>query len=180
MPIDGRIDSSSSSFVDGRWFAVGRSHLSDARAAGLEAASGSLAGHDDAKLLVVFCSDSYDLEALLAGINERSGGVPLIGCSTAGEISASGAGDASVVVSALGGPGFAVATAVATDSSKDLRGAGAAASSCIGTVDAEHRVLLLLTDGLSGDHLISATPTRRLRRTPLRDSCGLTVMTYCF
>ena len=77
--------------------------------------------------------------------------MPLIGCSTAGEISASGAGDASVVVSALGGPGFAVATAVATDSSKDLRGAGAAASSCIGTVDAEHRVLLLLTDGLSGD-----------------------------
>jgi hypothetical protein len=152
MPIEASIDSlPPPSLVDGRWFAVGRSAAEDAYAAGLESASAALA-RDDAKLLVVFCSDSYDLEDLLAGINERSGGVPLIGCSTAGEISASGAGDASVVVSALGGPGFSVATSVAAHASSDLRGAGAAASKCLAEVgDTPHRVLLLLTDGLAGD-----------------------------
>jgi hypothetical protein len=62
----------------------------------------------------VFCSDAHDLNALLAAINQASGGVPLIGCSTAGEIATSGPGDASVVVIALGGPGFSVHTAVAT------------------------------------------------------------------
>jgi hypothetical protein len=137
--------------VNGRWFAVGRSAADDAYTAGLESASAALV-RDDAKLLVVFCSDSYDLEELLVGINERSGGVPLIGCSTAGEISATGAGDASVVVSALGGTGFSVATSVATDASNDLRGAGSAASECLGQVGgAQHRVLMLLTDGLAGD-----------------------------
>ena len=152
MPIDVRIESRPSSAVAGRWFAVGRSHERGPRSAGLEAAAGALGERDDAKLLVVFCSDSYDLGALLDGINERSGGVALIGCSTAGEISASGAGDASVVVSALGGPGFSVATAAATDSSRDLRRAGADASSCLVRINgADHRVLLLLTDGLSGD-----------------------------
>jgi hypothetical protein len=152
MPIEASIESlPPPPRLNGRWFAVGRSAAEDAYAAGLESASAALA-RDDAKLLVVFCSDSYDLEDLLAGINERSGGVPLIGCSTAGEISASGAGDASVVVSAIGGPGFSVATSVAARASSDLRGAGAAASECLAEVgDTPHRVLLLLTDGLAGD-----------------------------
>ncbi len=114
MPISSSIEVSNHPIVDGRWFAVGRSGAEDAYTAGLESSSEALV-RDDAKLLVVFCSDSYDLAELLVGINERSGGVPLIGCSTAGEISASGAGDASVVVSALGGPGFSIATSLATN-----------------------------------------------------------------
>jgi hypothetical protein len=73
----------------------------------------------------VFCSDAHDLNALLAAINQASGGVPLIGCSTAGEIATSGPGDASVVVIALGGPGFSVHTAVGTGVSARLREAGA-------------------------------------------------------
>jgi hypothetical protein len=135
-----------------RWFAVGRSGNADARAAGAEAAAQALAG-DDAKLLVVFCSDSYDLDELLAGVNERSGGVPLIGCSTAGEISTGGPGDASVVVSALGGPGFSVATTSAGGVSERLREAGAELATALNDEGAEkpHRVILLLTDGLGGD-----------------------------
>jgi hypothetical protein len=43
-----------------RWAAVGHSVDTDAFAAGSAAASAALAG-DDPKLLVVFCSDSYDL-----------------------------------------------------------------------------------------------------------------------
>jgi len=107
----------------------------------------------DAKLLVVFCSDRYDLEELLGAINERSGGVPLIGCSTAGEIATSGPGDSGVVVVALGGSGLSVATAAATGASERLREAGAEVASSVKEMRAgpEHRVLLMLTDGLAGD-----------------------------
>ena len=134
-----------------RWLAVGRSSAPDARAAGAEAAAQALTG-PDAKLLVVFCSDAYDLPALLAGINETSGGVPLVGCSTAGEISGSGPGDAGVVVTALGGDGFSVATGAADNASRHLREASARAAFCIDALeDKPHRVLLLLTDGLAGD-----------------------------
>ncbi|MDQ4130405.1 MAG: FIST C-terminal domain-containing protein [Actinomycetota bacterium] len=106
---------------------------------------------DDAKLLVVFCSQSHDLAALLRQIRARSGAVPLIGCTTAGEIATSGPGEASVVVAALGGD-FAIETAVATDASKDLRGAGAQAARCLAShEDRAYRALLLLTDGLAGD-----------------------------
>jgi hypothetical protein len=107
--------------------------------------------HDDARLLVVFCSDSYDLDELLAGIKETAPGVPLIGCSTAGEIATAGPADAGVVVSAFGGD-FSVATAAARGASEHLREAGARAAGCLGQVsDKEHRVLMMLTDGLAGD-----------------------------
>jgi hypothetical protein len=130
---------------------MGRSDAADARAAGAAAAAEALAG-DDPRLLVVFCSDSYDLEALLAGIRERAGDVPLIGCSTAGEIATGGPGDASVVVLAFGGRGFHVATAAATGASGRLREAGAeVATAAEGLDGGEHRALLLLTDGLAGD-----------------------------
>lgn len=134
-----------------RWFAVGQSHAADARQAGAEAAGGALE-RSDAKLLIVFSTDSYDLPALLTGINERSGGVPLIGSSTAGEIATPGPMDKSVVVTAIGGEGFSVATSVGTGASADLRGAGARAAECVGAVrEPPHQVLLLLTDGLAGD-----------------------------
>lgn len=134
-----------------RWIAVGQSNDPDARAAGAAAVRQALEG-SDGRLLVVLCSDAYDLNALLAAINQASGGVPLIGCSTAGEIATSGPGDASVVVIALGGPGFSVHTAVATGVSARLREAGAEAAGCLqGVDDKPHRIVLLLTDGLAGD-----------------------------
>jgi hypothetical protein len=150
-----------------RWLAVGRSGLADARQAGRTAATDALCGHDP-KLVVVFCTESYDLAELLAGIREAAGDVPMIGCSTAGEISASGPGDAGVVVTALGGPGFAVATAAADAGGGRLREAGAEVAAALDALDVHdtddtddahdggragrpHRVLLLLTDGLAGD-----------------------------
>jgi hypothetical protein len=135
----------------GRWLAVGRSDDRDAGRAG-EAAAGQALVADDAQLLLVFCSHGYDLEDLLAAINRRSGGVPLIGCSTAGEIATDGPGDAGVVVTALGGPGFTVSTMSAVNASEDLRGAGAEVGKCALTLGGHpHRVLMLLTDGLAGD-----------------------------
>lgn len=133
-----------------RWLAVGHAGGSEPES-GARAADRALV-HADAKLLVVFCSESHDLRAVLRQITDRSGGVPLIGCSTAGEIVASGPGEGSVVVTAFGGDGFSIETAVAPRASSDLRAAGAQAASCMAMVkDRPHRVLLLLTDGLSGD-----------------------------
>lgn len=103
------------------------------------------------KLLVVFASDAFDADALLGGISSVAPGVPLVGCSTAGEIAGTGPGDAGVVVLALGGSGFSVAT-TASDAGVDLRVAGESVARCADDVrDRLHRVLLLLTDGLAGD-----------------------------
>src|SRR4051812_18282876 len=135
-----------------RWVRVGRSGQPDSRAAGTKAAERALAGADDARLLVLFCSDEHDAQALLDGVAEHAPGVPLIGCSTAGEIATDGPGDAGAVLTAFGGEGFSVATAVGGRASQRLRDAGAEAAACIEHVDDRpHRALMMLTDGLAGD-----------------------------
>jgi hypothetical protein len=133
-----------------RWFAVGSADGTQPDA-GVRAADAALA-HEDAKLLIVFCSHAHALEPLVAQINGRSGGVPMIGCTTAGEIATNGNREGSVVVAALGGDGFVIDTIAATGASNDLRGAGASAARCLPhPEDHPHRALLLLTDGLAGD-----------------------------
>jgi hypothetical protein len=132
-----------------RWFGVGFS--ADARAAGARAAGDALV-HDDPKLLIVFCSQAHGLRRMLGQIHERAGDVPLIGCTTAGQIATVGPSDAGVVVTALGGKGFAVRTTVAADASRNLREAGArVARGLPDRADLPHKVMLLLSDGLSGD-----------------------------
>jgi hypothetical protein len=134
-----------------RWFGVGSSKLTDAGEAGRQAAAAAIHG-DDCKLLVLFCSDRYDLSRLLETVTGEAEGVPLIGCSTAGEIATSGPGDAGVVLLALGGDGFSVATGRATDASADLRMAGEQAAACVRHLERrEHQALILLTDGLAGN-----------------------------
>ena len=133
-----------------RWVGVGQSADPRSAHAGAEAAAAALAGRTDARLFVVFVSSAHDLTALLDGID--AGDVPLIGCSTAGEIGADGPGDAGVVVMALGGDGFAVSTAAAPAASTRLRAAGAEVAACLERTPARaHRTLLLLSDGLAGD-----------------------------
>ena len=136
---------------------VGRSHDPDAQTAGTAAAEQALTGADP-QLLIVFCSDSYDLPLLVKAIAEAAPpGVPLVGCSTAGEISVSGdgnaAGDTAVVVTAIGGPGFSVATrhSVATPEG-GLKEAAFEAAGCMSDVEPlPHSVLMVLSDGLAGD-----------------------------
>jgi hypothetical protein len=136
---------------------VGRSGETDPAVAGSAAARGALVG-DDARLLIVFCAESYDHVALVSAIRAEAPGVPLVGCSTAGEIAVSGehagARDATVVVTALGGPGFSITTrhALADEHEEGLRGASFAAAGCLADVEGrEHNVLLVLSDGLAGD-----------------------------
>jgi hypothetical protein len=120
--------------------------------AGRRAAGEALAGRD-ATLLIVFASDSHDLDALVRGIRSVSGDASLIGCTTAGEISGSGAGDGGVVVTALGGDGFEVQTAAGRGGHGELRKAGAAAAAALADLDGRlpNRALLLLSDGASGN-----------------------------
>ena len=132
-----------------RWVGVGQAAASDPRPGTLATERALRRG--DAKLVIVFCSDHHDLEEVVGQVREASGGVPLIGCSTSGEIANAGPGAASVVVTALGGD-FRVATGLATEASKNLRDAGATAARCMSAVKGGPKnVMLLLTDGLSGD-----------------------------
>jgi hypothetical protein len=133
-----------------RWLGVGQAEGTEPEA-GTRAADRALV-HGDAKLLIVFCSERLDPSTVLRQVNERSGGVPLIGCSTSGEIAPNGTGEGSVVVTALGGDGFSIGTAAAGRASSDLRAAGATVAGCLTRIEERpHRLLLLLTDGLAGD-----------------------------
>ncbi|GAA2371742.1 FIST signal transduction protein [Dactylosporangium salmoneum] len=134
-----------------RWMAVGTSLRADSHEAGREAALAALDGPDP-KLLLVFAGIEHDPRRLAEGVRAAAPGVPVLGCSTHGEIGAGGPRDGSVVVTALGGPGFSVSTTAVAEISGRQREAGAAAARCAAAVeDRPHRVLLLLTDGLALD-----------------------------
>ena len=135
-----------------RWFGVGHSVLADPAAAGAQATTTALAGRS-ASLLLVFGSISYDLAPLLDAVRTAAGtGVTIVGCSSMGEIAARGAVDDSVVVVALGGPGFQIQTRVSRDASARGAEAGAEAAGCLDAIDRPHRTLLLLCDGLAQSH----------------------------
>ena len=134
-----------------RWTGTGRSAATSSALAGREAAAGALDGRGDAALLVVFFGIGHDPRALLDGIRAIAPGVPLIGCSTSGEIAADGPGDAGVVVMALGGPGFTVRTSCAEVAQSGLRQCGEQVASAVDGVAAPYRALVLLSDGLAGD-----------------------------
>lgn len=134
-----------------RWAGTGSSSITSSFAAGMEAAAQACARRTP-KVVVVFASDDHDLDELVSGIATASPDVPIVGCTTAGEITATSAGSTGLVVFALGGEGFSVATAAVKDAASDLRGAGGrVAEVALSGCEGEHQVLLLLTDGLSGD-----------------------------
>ncbi len=130
-----------------RWLSVGTAHADDDRTAGREATLRAVTGTDP-RLLIVFCAGTPDPEAVLAGIAEVAAGVPLVGCSSVAAIGPGGPQHAGVIVAALGGAGFSVATAVGRDAEAGRWEAGAAAAGCVaGLAEREHHILLLLADG---------------------------------
>jgi hypothetical protein len=135
-----------------RWLAVGRCVDADPRRAGREAARQARV-EDDPALLIVFGSGQADPGAVLAGIEDVFPGVPLIGCSTQAVIASDGLDGPGVAVTALGGPGFAARTGLASADAGGQRAAGAEVAACLADLagDHPHRVLMLLTDGSLGD-----------------------------
>lgn len=134
-----------------RWMGVGHSAHPDSHTAADVAGRAALTGADP-KLMIVFAGIDHDGGAILDALGSLAPGVPVIGCSTHGEIGPHGAQDDTVVVTAIGGTGFTVSTSVATDVSGRQREAGAEVARCVDAVaEAPHGVLLLLTDGLVRD-----------------------------
>ncbi|MBB2949221.1 hypothetical protein FB565_009026 [Actinoplanes lutulentus] len=136
--------------VDERWFGVGRSLLEDPAEAGAQACREATAGRQPT-LLLVFAALRHSTPAMAEAVHAAAGGdVLMIGCSTAGEFTSDGRGSG-VVVTALGGPGFTASVRAIEHDSMDLYEAGVTAASSLDDIDAEHRVVLLLGDGRSGD-----------------------------
>ena len=100
---------------------------------------------------MAFASDDLDLDAFAAALAEVAGDVPVVGCSTAGEIGPTGTSDGAAVVVAFGGSGFQARTALARDASEDLRRAGADVTAAALPAQGGHRAVILLSDGLAGD-----------------------------
>lgn len=133
-----------------RWFGVGQSAAPDSRKAGAEAAAEAI-GLGETKALFVFASVTHDLPALLAGVRLEAGpDAEIVGATSMGELGSAGATDGGVAVAALGGDGFSVQTRAARISRADPRAAGAAAAQALHGLDDEHQVLILLSEGLSG------------------------------
>lgn len=133
-----------------RWFGVGRSTDVDARAAGVHAARAALAGRT-ASLVVVFCPADIDLRAMLGGVRSEAGDVPLIGCSGLAQLAQAGPAEPAVVVSVLGGEGFEVRVSTAPNVSAGQRAAGEHVAEIVEGLTSEHKLLLLLADGLAGE-----------------------------
>ncbi len=131
---------------------MGRSSEPAGALAGRNAVREALAGGAAPKLLMLFCSPAYAIDEVMSGVAEVAGDVPLIGCSTAGEIGTDGPGEHGLVALALGGAGFTSSTCAATEAAGDLRAAGADVAQCMERVgERRYRTLILLTDGLAGD-----------------------------
>lgn len=67
--------------------------------------------HPSAKLYVFYCSARYDLAALETAFASHFGAAPLVGCTTAGEITPVGYLDGAITGVSIGGDGFEAASA---------------------------------------------------------------------
>ena len=135
-----------------RWAGAGHSDDSDPAQAGREAVTAAISGRDP-RLVLVFASPRYGLDALGQEAQQAAGPANLVGCSAAGQIGPAGATSRGVSAFALGGPGFSVATSACSLTETDPRAAGEKAARCLADVDAQlpHRALILLADGRAGD-----------------------------
>jgi hypothetical protein len=129
---------------------VGHSWDGDAYEAG-RAATAEALDVAEPRLLLVFASFEYDLPRLVAGVNSVSGEVPVIGCSTSGEIGPRPELCNGVVVVCLAGA-FQVTTGYATGLHDDPRMVGdSMARALLPMPETRYRFTLMLTDSLAGD-----------------------------
>ncbi len=129
---------------------VGASDDPRAEVAAKAAVTEALAGRV-AALVMIFVSPTYDMHAIATTAARAAGGMPLVGCSTSGEIADGSGGSGRIVAVALGGEGLEARTALGLMSDGPAEAGGAAAQGLLG-LDKPNRALLLLTDGLAGHH----------------------------
>jgi hypothetical protein len=134
-----------------RWFGTGHSTAPDPAEAGAKAVTAALAGRAPA-VVFVFCSVGFHVPELFDAVREQvADDTVIVGCTTSGQIAAGEASRDGVAIAAWGGSGFTVRTHVARDATAGPREAGAAAAAGLAaTLEHDHRMLLLLCDGLTG------------------------------
>lgn len=138
---------------DQSWVSVGSSIHADASEA-LEEALGQLDLPAPPKLLVLMAAPRYPLAPLAATLRQQLGSALLIGCSSSGEIASGAAISHGLVLWALGGSGIRVSTGFGLCETQGLRSAASEAAGCLERLERlEHTVLMLLSDGLSGDQM---------------------------
>lgn len=136
---------------------IRRAHtrVADARAA-VRAFHAGVA-QDDMALVVFFCASSYDLDALADEMRRCFGDVPVVGCTSAGEIGPAGYLDRSLAGASFGARDFTAATGgLAGLQSFEAPAGQALARTLQGRLDratghgaTASRFALLLIDGLS-------------------------------
>jgi hypothetical protein len=135
------------------WVRVGSSTLDDADRA-LEEALDQLQLEHTPRLLIVLAAPRYPLEGLADGVKQRLPGCDVIGCTTSGEIAPAGALTQALVLWALGGTEVRVSTGWGESQEQGLRQAATEAASCVERLERrKHTVMVLLSDGLSGDQM---------------------------
>lgn len=136
------------------WVGVGSSKHSDAFHAGREAALQAAAqtGEGAASLVLAFGSTRFDQDALLKGIRAITGDTALIGCSTAGEITAEGPAKRSVVVVAIRSDRMTATTGMGSrlDAAPRQAGEDAARPGTLAKPPDPH-LFLMFPDGVSGN-----------------------------
>ncbi|MEB3256492.1 MAG: FIST N-terminal domain-containing protein [Synechococcaceae cyanobacterium] len=136
-----------------RWVAVGHSSRADATAA-VEEALAAVLVRGQPKLVLLFASPAHPLQELAERVRQRIGTGQLIGCSTAGELAPGHSGMGGLVLWALGGAGFSVASGYGDAARLGLRQAAREAAGCLEHLERRrHTVLVLLADGLGGDQM---------------------------
>jgi hypothetical protein len=133
---------------------VGHSSNENSFKAGQEAASEALNKHRGTpEVLIVFGSTRFDHQRLLAGINSITGDIPMVGGTTAGEISTSGFLTESLVIMGLSSDRLDFATGIGLNMSQDEVACGAALADNIRNKAPFEEALSLLVfpNGMGGD-----------------------------
>lgn len=137
-----------------RWACSGSSAKPELQEALTEALQQMQSAHGELKIIIAFISPSYDVPRFAQLLKASVGEVPVIGCTTAGEITCGRATDQGLVLWGLGGNGFTVRVGLGEGSSTSLREAAKEASSCCSDLPSGgHRALIVLADGLCGDQM---------------------------
>jgi hypothetical protein len=128
---------------------VGKGKDNNTRKAAVQAAENCRANLGSAipNVLILFISSLYDQETALSEIRKVFPDIPLVGCSSAGEIYTHGPDEQSIAL--LGLADVTASVAKGGDMNKDAFGAGEELGEALKNDKGE--LVLMLSDGLSGD-----------------------------
>ena len=130
---------------------IGTSNNPDAIQAGIEACKEALGKVDDkANLIVAFSTSVYDQKKVLSGLGSVSKEIPLVGCSTAGEITTEGPTSNHVAVMALSSDTIEFIIGKGEGADKDSHRAGVmAAKEVKKKAKGDISLFMMLLDGLA-------------------------------